>query len=78
MTNITLAVPEELHQRMKIHGDVRWSEVARRAIEKKVHDLELLDRLTSKSRLTERDVEEISRRIDGAIAKRIFKKARLN
>lgn len=40
MPNITLAVPEEVHRRMKRRQDVRWSEVARRAI---VEHLEALE-----------------------------------
>jgi predicted CopG family antitoxin len=64
MANITLSVPDDLHQKMKKHSEIKWSEVARKAIEKKVHDLELLDELTSKSKLTEKDVLEISNRIN--------------
>ncbi len=40
--------------RMKKFSEVRWSEVARKAIEKKVAGLELLEKLTSKSKLTEK------------------------
>ena len=36
MANITLAVPDELHKKMKKMSDIRWSEVARRAIERKI------------------------------------------
>ena len=32
MTNMTLAIPEDLHSIMKKHSDVKWSEVARQAI----------------------------------------------
>jgi hypothetical protein len=42
MPNITLAVPEELHRRMKRRSDVRWSEIARRAI---VGHLEALEHI---------------------------------
>ena len=32
MPNVTFAVPEQIYQKMKAHSEVKWSEVARRAI----------------------------------------------
>ncbi|MFH1774669.1 MAG: hypothetical protein ABH874_06910 [Methanobacteriota archaeon] len=46
--------------------------MARKAIEKKVEDLEMLEKLTSKSKLTQRDAEEISRKINEKVAKRLL------
>jgi len=71
MPNMTLAIPKELHKKMSKHKEIRWSEVVRKAIEKKVRDLELLDRITSKSRLTEKDIIGISSEIDKRVAKRL-------
>lgn len=62
--NLTLAISDELGEKMKEHNDVRWSEVARQAIERKIRDLETLEKIASKSRLTKKDVEEISRKIN--------------
>lgn len=73
MANITLSIPDDLHQKMKNFSEVKWSEVARKAIQKKVSDLEMLDKLTSKSKLTEKDVEEISDKINKSLAKKLFK-----
>ncbi|MBU2099776.1 hypothetical protein KKG83_07800 [Candidatus Micrarchaeota archaeon] len=42
MTNVTLAVSEELYDKMKKHSEFKWSEVARQAIEQKIKDAELL------------------------------------
>ncbi|MFQ5815324.1 MAG: hypothetical protein ACE5G7_02390 [Candidatus Hydrothermarchaeaceae archaeon] len=72
MANITLSVSDDLYEKMKKHSEVRWSEVARKAIRKKIEDLEMLDKLTSKSKLTEKDVEEISDRINREVAKRLL------
>ncbi len=52
MVNMTLAVPKELHEIVKRHPEIRWSEVARRAMWEYARRLELLDQLTSKSKLT--------------------------
>lgn len=32
MTNITLSIPNDVHFKMKMHKEIRWSEVVRRAI----------------------------------------------
>lgn len=45
---------------MKKHSEIKWSEVARRTIEQKVTDLELLDRIAHKSRLTKKDAKDIA------------------
>ncbi len=70
MVNMTLAIPEQLHQKMEHFSEIKWTEVARRAIEKKVADLEFLDKIASKSKLTLKDVEEIGNKIKSAAAKR--------
>ena len=70
MTNMTLAIPEDLHKTMKKHKDVRWSEVARHAIAEKARKLELMDRLLAKSELTEEDAERIGHKIKHSMAKR--------
>jgi len=70
MTNMTFAVPEELMAVMKRHKEIKWSEVARQALVEKADELKLMDQLVSKSKLTEKDAIEISRRIKEGIAKR--------
>ena len=63
MTNVTFAVPKELHEEMRRHPEIRWSEVARRAFQHEVNRLHVLDRLLAHSRLSERDVVDIGRDI---------------
>jgi hypothetical protein len=43
--NVTLAVPQQLFERMRKHSEFKWSEVARKAIEEKISDAELLEDL---------------------------------
>jgi len=71
MPNLTVSIPEDVQERMKEHTEIRWSEVVRLAIEKKISDLELLERLTKKSRLAEKDVKEISAKIDREVSKKL-------
>ena len=40
MVNMTMAIPEQLHRIMKRHPEVKWTEVARQAIEQKAKTLE--------------------------------------
>lgn len=70
MTNMTLAVPEDLHQIMKKHKEIKWSEVARQAMWEKARKLELMEKLLAKSELTEQDAEEIGHKIKHGIAKK--------
>lgn len=70
MANMTLSIPEELLKRMKAFAEIKWSEVARQAFEERVKDLEVLNKIASKSKLTKKDVEEISKKVKEGIAKR--------
>ena len=71
MPNITLAIPENLHTRMKEHSEIRWSEVVRKTISQKIEDLDMMDKLTAKSKLTQKDVNEIASKVDSAVARKL-------
>lgn len=68
MVNITLSIPEELHKKMKNFSEIKWSEIARKALEQRVNDLEVMEKIVSKSKFTKKDVEEISKGIKRAAA----------
>ena len=70
MTNMTLALPEDLHKIIRKHKQIKWSEIARQAMWDQANKLELMDKILSKSKLTEKDVLEIGRKINEGIAKR--------
>ena len=40
MVNMTMAIPKELHDIMKKHAEIKWTEVARQAIKKKAKEVE--------------------------------------
>ncbi len=73
MVNMTLAVPEELSKIMKHHVEIKWSEIARRAMWEHAKKLELMERLVSKSKLTEKQAEEIGEKIKMGLHKRYFR-----
>ncbi|UZE93819.1 MAG: hypothetical protein IB618_03565 [Candidatus Pacearchaeota archaeon] len=70
MTNMTLAIPEELHRRMKQFSEIRWAEIARRAMEERAKDLEEMEKIASKSKLTKKDAAILAKKIKRAAAKR--------
>ena len=70
MGNITLSIPKELHQKMKQYTELKWSEIARQAFEKKLVEVELMKKLLNKSKLSEKDAERIGNKIKGDIRKR--------
>ncbi len=72
MVNVTFAVPEELHKKMKRFSDIKWTEVARKAIEHRVQDLETLEKITAKSKLTQQDIEEFGKKIKRSAMQRFM------
>jgi len=67
MPNMTLALPEDVYQIMKEHSEIRWSEIARRAIMEYAKKLTMLNALTSKSELTEEDIMELDEKVKKGI-----------
>ena len=70
MASLTLSIPTELKRKMAEFKYINWSEVARHSIIDKLQLLKRMDRLLSKSRLTEEDTIRYGRMIN----KRIWKK----
>jgi len=64
MATITVNVDDDLKERMEKHPEINWSEVTRQAITEKIEALEVMDELTSMSKLTESDVQEIADKIN--------------
>ena len=74
MPNVTLSIPETLHEKMKKHSEIRWSEVVRKSITQKIDDLEMMDKLTMKSKLTQKDVDEIAHKINRGVFEELNKR----
>ena len=72
MANITLAVPEETFEKMKHFSEIRWSEVARKAIQQRIGDLEMLDKIKAKSKLTKKNVLALGKKINKAANKKFL------
>ncbi len=63
-------MPEDVHKSMKHFSEVKWSEVARRAIIEKLETLKLAEKLAKKSKLTQKDVDDFSKKIKSFATKR--------
>ena len=75
MANMTLAIPDDIHAAMKNHPDIKWSEVARQAFIARLSNeekLRIADRIAKKSKLTPKDVREISAKVKKGAAKRFL------
>ncbi len=71
MANITLKIPNDLHEKIRNHAEIRWSEVIRQLLQKKIEQLELMNQIIKKNKLTKEDIDEISKKIDSNVAKRL-------
>ena len=69
MVNITLSVSEELKKRLQKHDEVNWSAVIRKALQEYLRNIEIAEAIAQKSKLTKKDAEEISKKINRATAK---------
>jgi len=70
MPNITLSLPSELHKFVKKHNEINWSEIARRAISAQAKKIQLMEKLVKDSDFTEKDVEELDKKIKSGLLKR--------
>ncbi len=70
MPNITLAVPKDLHRKMRAHPEVKWSEVVRRVLAQRIRDLERMDRLARRSSLTGEDVDQLDHLVKEGLRRR--------
>jgi hypothetical protein len=70
MVNVTVSVPVEMKKKMDEYAIINWSEVARQAFTDQLGRLETLEAITAKSKATEKDVEELSKKIKAGVLRR--------
>ena len=69
MANVTLYLSDQLKKRMDEHPEIRWSSSVRTIIEEKLDALERAERLAKGSRVTQADVDRLTRKVERAAAK---------
>ena len=70
MGTISVSVEDEMKARIGELDEINWSAVARRAFEEKLREVEILKRIANKSKLTEKDVRELSKKINASMARK--------
>ena len=75
MPNMTLSLPEDIYKIVKTHKEIRWSEIARRAIEDYAKKVTLLNAMTAQSELTEEDIMVLDEKIKSGLQKHYRSKA---
>ena len=75
MPNMTLSLPDDVYKIVKNHKEVRWSEIARRAIEDYAKKIALLNTMTAQSDLTEEDIMKLDTKIKSGIQQHYRNKA---
>ena len=75
MPNMTLSITEDVYKIVKAHNEVRWSEIARRAIEEYAKKIALLNAMTRGSELTEDDIMTLDHKVKAGIQKHYKGKA---
>ena len=74
---MTLSIPKNLKKEMELYPEINWSAVAREAIKKKIHILQEMNNILSKSKLTEDDALYFGKKINKKAAKR-FREESMN
>ena len=71
MPNMTLSISKELHQIVKHHNEIKWSEIARRAMWEQARKVQLMDKLTENSEFTEEDVAFLDHKVKEKLLRRL-------
>lgn len=72
MGNITLSMPDDVHSEMKNFSEVKWSEVARKAIIEKLATLKIAESLANKNKLSSKDIDSFTKKINTSATKRFI------
>jgi hypothetical protein len=70
MVTTTLSTHEGLHTLIKAHSEIKWSEVARKAMWTQARKLQMMDSILADSDLTEEDALAFGKKINREIAKK--------
>ena len=73
MATLSVSVSDDMKEKMERMEEINWSAVARKAFEEKLEQVEFMRNIGNKSKLSKKDVEEISNKIDRSVSKRFRK-----
>ena len=70
MATLSVSVSDSMKEKMERMEEINWSAVARKAFEEKLEQVEFMRNTGNKSKLSKKDVEEISNKINRSVSKR--------
>ena len=70
MSTVTIAVPEEIKEKMIEFPEMNWSAVARKAIVERIKFMEAMNKQLAKSQLTEEETISLGRKVKRAVSKK--------
>jgi hypothetical protein len=70
MPTMTLAIPQDLKDKMDKFPEMNWSEVARQSFNKRIELLTILNDFAKDSKLTEEDALILGAKVNKGLAKR--------
>ncbi|HIG97084.1 MAG TPA: hypothetical protein HA230_01940 [Candidatus Aenigmarchaeota archaeon] len=70
MATLSVSVSDSMKEKMERMEEINWSAVARKAFEEKLEQVEFMRNIGNKSKLSKKDVEEISNKINRSVSKR--------
>lgn len=70
MAELVVKVPEELKEEMEKFPEVEWQVVVRKLLKVQLERMFELKEIVAKSEFTEKDVEELSEKVDESLARR--------
>ncbi|MDP2767991.1 MAG: hypothetical protein Q8O41_11195 [Candidatus Methanoperedens sp.] len=73
MPTMTLAIPHDLYDIIKSHNEIKWNEIAFKAMLGYAMKLKLLDKILEKSEFTEKDAMEMDKIIKKSLRERYEK-----
>lgn len=73
MTTMTLAVPNELKEKMDSFPEINWSAVARQAFMEKIEDLDFLQQFKKKSKLTKTETIKLGKKVNKELSNKLRK-----
>lgn len=73
MPKVTFDIPTDVKDIIKKHAEVDWNKIISDTLWNYAKKIKLLDSITSKSKLTGKDVESLDHEIKGALLKKYQK-----
>lgn len=73
MPKVTFDIPTDVKDIIKKHSEVDWNKIISDTLWNYARKIKLLDSITSKSKLTGKDVETLDHEIKGALLKKYQK-----